>query len=111
MIGRIIGEGKKTRYLIDGKEVSKRKFKKAFPDKPIKHGDKFLMEGLWQKPVVSVTAGCHPKRIKEFEAYMAKRGMPTDFTTHRGRPIFTSRAHQIEGLKALELHNKDEVRG
>ena len=95
-------------YFIDGKEVSQKEYEKAFPDKPV---GVFGKETTWKQPVESYGAACHPKRIKDFEAYMARQGVPTDFTTLRGRPRFTSRAHQLAGLKALKLHNRDEVRG
>lgn len=95
-------------YFIDGKEVTQAEYEKEFPDKPI---GVFGKEATWQEPVESFGAACHPKRAAEFEAYMAKQGVPTDFTTNRGRPIFTSRAHQLAALKALKAHNKDETRG
>lgn len=95
-------------YFVDGKEVAQEEYEAAFPDKPI---TPFGIEANWRQPVDSFAAGCHPKRAKEFEAYMAKQGVPTDFTTNRGRPIFTSRAHQLKALKALQMHNQDEVRG
>lgn len=95
-------------YMIDGKEVSKKEYEKAIPSKPI--GD-FGTQTNWEKPVVSYGAACVPKRIKEYEAHLAKHGCPTDFTTHRGRPIFRSRQHQLQALKIMKMNNNDETRG
>lgn len=95
-------------YFIDGKEVSEAEFCEAFPDKPVGHVG---IEATWKTPVESFGMACVPKRIKDFEAFMEKKGVPTDFTTRRGKPVFTSRAHQLAALKALQAHNKDEVRG
>jgi len=107
MIGKIVGHGKKARYYIDGKKVSKRTFKAAFPDQPIGDGS-----GLsCVKPVESIALACHPKRAKEFEEDATKRGVPTVFKPN-GSPIIRSRRHQREYLKAYfgnSIVNRDEV--
>ena len=103
-----------ARYFIDhgglrGRvEVSEAEFHAAFPDQKLDFSQgAFGTETLWQKPVISDGAACLPKRIKDFEAYLAKNGAPTDYTTHRGRPIFNSRAHRKKVLKLLSMCDND----
>lgn len=91
-------------HYLDGKEVSKEEYDEAFPDKPI---GMFAAIDDWHKPVVSYGLGCVPKRIKEFESFAEKNGVPTDYSTNRGLPVITSKAHQKKLLKVMKHHNND----
>jgi hypothetical protein len=87
-------------------EVSEAEYLDRFPDQKLDFSDGPPGgETDWKKPISSLGAGCHPKRIKEFEKACEKRGIPTDFTTNRGLPIFKSRAHRKQVLRMLKLHD------
>lgn len=67
----------------------------------------FGVQTTWQKPIQSIGLAVHPKRIKEAEAYAAKHGVPTDFTSDRGSPKITSRAQRKKLLKIFRLVDND----
>ena len=98
MTGRIIGTGDKTRYVLDGVDVTKEEFDKAFPDKPIRHGDDFAVG--WKKPVLSDALAVHPAQVKAAMERDKKAGVPTEYTED-GRPILTSQAHKRKLLRSF----------
>lgn len=102
---RIIGSGKKTRYLIDNVEVTKAEFERACPDKPLdfSHGSGIT---AWLKPVVSNALGCHPSQIKEVMERNAKAGIHTEYLPD-GRPVLRSQGEK-EALCRLEnCHDRE----
>lgn len=103
MIGRIVGSGDKTRYLIDGYEVTKASFDRQFPDQPM--GDGSALLGL-SKPHPSDALSVHPRQVAEAVADAKAKGVPTEFLPD-GRPLMRSRAHQKEYIKAYGFHNND----
>ena len=98
-------------FSIDGKEVSAETFLAAFPEHKIQTGTPYApapvpaAHGDWNKPVTSFGMACAPSKIKDFENFAAAAGVPTDFTTNRGRPIVTSAEHKRKLAKLLRVHD------
>lgn len=110
--GRIIGHGDRTRYLIDGEEVSKKAFDAVFPDKPIcgRALPNTLMETSKSWPRMSDALGVHSSQVAKAEAQAARLGVPTEFVKegkHAGAAIIRDNAHQRDLMKALGHHNTD----
>ncbi len=89
-------------------EVTEAEYKAEFPDKPI---GAFGKEADWRKPVKSDSISVVPKRIKEAEALCVKHGVPTDFSTNRGRPVFKNRAHKKAVMKVFGWIDKHSYTG
>jgi hypothetical protein len=102
MTGRIVGNGKSARYYIDGKQVTKRAFDAAFPDKPIGTGAGLLG---W-KPLVSDALAVHPNQVKEAIDDARAKGVSVDFKED-GRPVFTSRQQRKEYCKAYGFYDRN----
>lgn len=102
MILRIVGEGNKTRYLIDGIEVPKAEADRLFPPRTI--GDGSGLSSI--KPKASDALAVHPDQVAEAVESAKRKGVPTEFLPD-GRPVIRSRAHQKAYLKAYGFHNKD----
>lgn len=98
-------------YVLDGVVVTADVYLQAFPEHKIMTGTPYNpapVPGIavdWKKPVISYGAACHPRAIKDFENFTAAAGVPTDFTTKRGRPIFRSAAHKAKVTKLLRIHD------
>lgn len=103
MIGKIVGHGKKARYLIDGVEVSKAVFDRRFPDKPLGDGTGLFGEHKTESEALAV----HPKQVHEAIEDARAKGVPTDFNLQTGAPIFRSRAHAKAYHQAYGIFNKD----
>ena len=89
-------------------EVTETEYIEAFPDVPLDlTNGAFGASGTWKKPVESVGLAVVPKRIKDAEAYCAKHGVPTDFTSKRGVPILKDRAHRKKVLKLFKMHDNE----
>ncbi len=81
-------------------------FAAAFPDQPLDFSQgSFGSETTWKHPVESDGLAVHPKLIKQAEEICAKNGVPTDFTTLRGRPILKNRAQRRQVLKVFKFHD------
>lgn len=102
MKGKIVGRGLKLRYYLDNQEVTKAEFDKAFPPKHESGNDAFCHF----KPIASDAMKLHPKLIAEGVADAIKKRVPTDFTTD-GRPIFRTRQHRAEYLRAYGYFDRD----
>lgn len=88
--------------------MSEEEYLQSFPDQKLDFSKGPPgKETDWQKPVVSDGMGCTPRRIKDFEELTAKHGFPTDFTTHRGRPIVKNRAHRRQLMRMLKVHDNN----
>ncbi len=101
MKGRIVGNGEKTRYLIDNREVSKDDFDLAFP--PVKDAGGSGLFG-W-KPILSEALAVHPEQVQEAIEDAKKKGVPTDFLPD-GRAVLTSRSHRKAYLRAYGFHDR-----
>lgn len=102
MIGKIVGHGDKTKYYIDGKEVTKKDFKSLYPDKPL--GGNASLIG-W-KPLKSTALAVDPTQVKEAIEDARKKGVPTHFEED-GRPVFTSREHRKQYCIQYGFHDRD----
>ena len=108
MRGRIIGYGKRTRYVVEyggtrgSEEVPKEEFDRIFPSRPIGSG-----QGLigW-KPIESIALEVHTSQVDEMMDHAKKHGVPTEFNRETGAPIFTSRSHRRAYLKMEGVHDR-----
>jgi hypothetical protein len=98
--GVIRGDGPKTTYHIDGKEVTKAEFDAAFPDRPV--GEPSLVGWV---PIISDALAVHPRQVKEAIADARAKGVPTEFLPD-GRPVLSSRSHRKRYLKAYGFHDR-----
>jgi len=104
--GRIIGSGDKTRYVIDGKEVTKEVFNMAFPDKPLDFSRGASSVTLWNKPVVSNALACHPDQIPEIMERNRKAGVNIDYNSE-GQPILRSSRDKLNLMRVENCHDRD----
>jgi hypothetical protein len=101
--------GRKNRYLIDGKEVTRAEFDRAFPTKIQDLLDSGIVPDghrsqCW--PQASRALGVHPSQVNDQMAHAKKMGVPTSFDK-TGKPIFTSRGHRAEYLKHVDQRRVD----
>lgn len=100
MTGKIVG----SRYYVDGREVTREEFDRAFPDQDLAAAPGTDRPGCW--PMTSEAAAVHPKQVVEATRGAAERGVPTHFD-RLGRPVFTSRAHRKAYLKAYGFRDNN----
>lgn len=105
MKGVIRGKAGHETYHLDGREVTKAEFDRAFPDQTF-DGDFGGATPAKDRPKLSLALAVHPDDIPAAREYAAKNGVPTDFAGD-GRAIIRSRQHQKEYLKIRHLHNRD----
>jgi|HubBroStandDraft_2_1064218.scaffolds.fasta_scaffold639216_1 hypothetical protein len=103
MVGRIVGHGPKTRYLIDGQEVTREVFEESFPDKPL--GDGTGLIG-WN-PLASESLAVNPKQIAAAKEDAQKKGLGQVEFTKDGRPIFESRAKRAAYMNAYGYFDRN----
>lgn len=97
MVGKIVGK----RFYIDGKQVSEKKFWKAFPPQSMTGGQSLVG---W-KPLKSDGMAVHPSQIKEATEDALKKGVATEFTRD-GRPILRTRQHRKDYMQAYGFFDK-----
>lgn len=102
MTGKIKWTNGKPSYWIDGKQVSVKRFAKLFY-KPVEGGQGESLIG-W-KPLASDALAVRPSQIKEAREDAIKKGVPTDFLAD-GRPVFRTRQHRANYLKAYGFFDK-----
>jgi hypothetical protein len=74
------------------------------------HGEMFGGTATAGWPVVSEGSAVHPSQAQELRDFLKKKGVPTQVTPD-GRPIYTSRRHMVDALRARNMHNKSEISG
>jgi hypothetical protein len=96
--------GAKVRYYIDGHEVTKKRFEKVFPDKPLNlSGDAGIT--AWNKPILSNAMACHPSQIPEMMERNRKAGVHVDYNSE-GQPILRSRGDRRNLMRVEQVHDK-----
>lgn len=93
----------KFTYWIDGKEVTLKQWRKAFPEKT---GYGTTLDGTSTYPHTSVAAGVHPRQAAEAREHAKKNGVPTDFTAD-GKAVFTSREHRRNYLRLMNMRDNN----
>jgi hypothetical protein len=93
-----------SEYYLAGKRVSKKRFERKYPDKPIGQAPGGHLPGCW--PIQSMALGVHPDQIPEARALAASRGVSLDFTPD-GKAILKDRGHRRAVLKAHKYHDND----
>jgi len=102
MKGIIKGEGDRTTYWIDGKQVAKATFDAVFPDVPIGTGAGLVH---WKDQHCEALA-VHPDQREEAMDSAVRKGVPTYFDEN-GCPVFTSRSHRRAYHKAYGFFDRD----
>ncbi len=93
------------RYEIDGREVTERQFKRAFPSRlDLAQGAMPHMAASYN--LRSEALAVAKEQIPEAAEFAKKRGVPTAFD-QIGRPIFTSRDHRRKYMKIHGHFDKD----
>lgn len=105
MTGRIIGHGEKTRYLLDGEEVTKEVFDLAFPDKKIADNGECSLTG-WARPIKSDAMAVHPEQIGEVIDRNRKHGLHIEYLPD-GRPKLTSREQRKQLMRIEGFHDNN----
>lgn len=90
-------------YTIDGKPVTKKQWRKAFPEKS---GHGVTLDGTSTYPHMSMGAGVHPRQAGAAMEYAKKAGVPTEFTSE-GKAVFTSREHRRKYLAVIGAHDNN----
>lgn len=105
MKGRIIGSGEKTRYLLNGKEVTKAEFDRAFPDKKMAANGECSLLG-WHKPIASEAMAVHPEQIGEVMERNKKHGVHIEYLPD-GCPKLTSREQRRQLMRIEGYHDNN----
>ena len=97
----------KDRYYLDGKEVTKRAFFKAFPDR-LADGAHHIVpkkrHAHW--PMVSVAMAVHSSQVDLARELDKKRGAPP--TEYKGGcPVWTSERHKRAYCRAHGVHDNN----
>ncbi len=99
-----------TIYRINKREVTEKEFGRHAAAKAKKRGNEGGAPATnpttgW--PMESDAAGVHPEQVGEAMAHAVSQGVPTEFNRETGNPIFRSRQHRNDFLKAHGLKDKD----
>lgn len=105
MIGDRIVLTDKTRFYLDGKEVTEKKYRERHPEPSNEHG---IPGGTPTRgwPLHSVALKVHAKRRDEAEADAKAKGVDTAFD-RSGCPVFTSEGHMRKYMKAYGYHRNN----
>ena len=76
----------------------------AYRNYEVEHGGFRNTPGNW--PMTSQALAVHPKQIADAVRTAERLGVPTDFTP-TGEPIFRSRGHRREYMRALGVRDLD----
>ncbi len=98
------------KITINGQEVSEEEFQRRGAEKRKRRGGVIEVPGASAKakwPIESDAAGVHPDQVPEAIAHAASKGVPTEFNPRTGNPIFRSRKHRNEFLKAHGMRDRD----
>ena len=105
MKGVIKGMGSKQTYWIDGREVSRAAFKRAFPDRPLGSG-----EGItaWKRPVRSLGMGVHTSQIDEAYERNRKAGITgVTYDRETGEAIIHDRHARKQLMRVNGVFDRD----
>lgn len=104
MKGVIKGMGKSQTYWIDGQQVSRARFKKAFPDRPIGTGDGLMG---WKKQWRSDSLGCNIEDIPAWMEIYRKAGITGVSYDHQtGELLADDRGARRDVMKLRGRHDR-----
>lgn len=93
------------RYLINKREVTEEEFRKN--GRGIVQGCPAATPSTDGWPLESDAAGVHPDQVNEAMVHAVSQGVPTEFNPKTGNPIFRSRRHRNDFLKAHGLRDNN----
>ncbi len=85
--------------------MSQEEYEDAFPKKTPTFDVSPEASASWNREIVSDGCAVLPKQAGEAEDLCKHHGVPTDFRTNRGKPVFRSRSHRKQVLKIFNLHD------
>ena len=106
MRGKVIFHRRGNRYFVEGNEVTKGEYDRAFPPKEIGLTLPAHSAGAWPMQP-SIALAIHPEQIPEFMEHDKKMGVPTDYDPASGEPIFRDRGHRREYTKVYGYHDRN----
>lgn len=97
-------------YVLDGQEVTEAEFRRSFPDRS---GEMPMLGNSAHRgwPILSDAMAVHPLQVQEAEADAARKGVPTQFETQYGRPIFRNREHRRQYIKKYGIIDRSSYTG
>lgn len=105
MKGVIKGMGKNQTYWIDGRQVSRARFKKAFPDRPLGGGESIT---AWKRPLRSDALGCNTCDIPAWMEVYRKHGITV--VSHdpvTGEAILNDRGARRDVMELRGMHDRN----
>ncbi len=107
MLGKISGHGAKTRYYLDGKEVTKEEFDLAVPDAPKAQEGAAPGNRPWTRPILSDALAVHPDQVDEVMARNREHGLEIEYEREFGRPILKDRDQRRRLMKIEGVHDRN----
>mgnify|MGYP001559834016 CR=1 FL=1 len=105
MTGEIKTVKGKDAYFLDGKRVSKKRFKKAFPDKPLVKAPGGHGASCWPQKMDAL--GCHPDDAAKHNESAAKAGLTGVHYDSDGFAVVADRNARKRLLKHEGCHDRD----
>ena len=105
--------GKKIKYFLDDKEVSKAEFDSSIRIEPLDVGRTKVEHhtaGYQGYPILSDALAVHPDQRQEAYDHSVKSGVPTEFARD-GRAIIRDAAHRRQYLKRYGFHDRNSFYG
>ena len=94
-----------TKYFLDRVEVTEKEYRQRHPlpeTQGLSDGSSFIG---W-RPLASEALAVHPLQRQEAIDSAIRKGVPTEFNTI-GQPVFTSRKHRRDYLRAYNYRDED----
>lgn len=107
MKAKISGHGDRTRYCLDGVQVSKEEFDLAVPNAPPAQEGDGMGNRPWAKPILSDALAVHPEQIEEVMERNRERGLEVEYEKEYGRPILKDRDQRRRLMEIEGVHDRD----
>lgn len=95
----------KTKYRLDGKEVTKAVFMRAMKARGKAEGVPFTSRA-WEQPQACEALGVQPDHVKFERQLDAEAGLNVNYTPD-GRPVFTSRRERNAYIRAKGYYDRN----
>ncbi len=99
-----------SKLVLNGRRVTREEFLADCAEKRKRRGGMTEVPGAQAKgnwPIESDAAGVHPDQVNEAIAHAVNKGVPTEFNRQTGNPIFRSRKHRNDFLRAHGMRDCD----
>jgi hypothetical protein len=99
-----VGHGEKTRYYIDGVQVSREEFDQALPDQPLEAAPGGHLPSCW--PQVMESLGVHPSQVAQANERNRKAGVNVTYDRD-GNAVVPDRNERRKLIRLERCHDKD----